>query len=313
MAMMVVRHCPECIYCREKPKPETLTPQERPIALGGRWHIDGLQLQRSGGYDHLMVAVDAATKYVILQPSSGESASAASNILMEIVRRFGRPLVVTTDHGRAFNSALFDKTCEGLFVVHQMTGIGRARANGMVERVNRTIRRVATFICGGDGKQWHKFIGEIEYAINTRINNVTGYSPYELVYGRKPPGPTYTDNIVGETEDWVAEDNIRILRKRIEVLQQLAHRNQVKASKKQVSYHDAHAKSHTFAVGDKVYVYRGSAAERGVTSKLSFKWDGPYTITEELGGKTYNLRNDETNQPLGRSYHAGELYKEPEV
>ena len=83
MAMMIIKHCPECIYSRGKPAPETLAPEERPIALGGRWHIDGLLLEKSGSYDHLMVAVDAATKYAILKPAKGESAEAASKILME--------------------------------------------------------------------------------------------------------------------------------------------------------------------------------------------------------------------------------------
>jgi len=73
LVKQIVRHCPECIARKGRPlRRETLAPDERPAALGGRWHIDGLQLP--GNYDHLMVAVDAATKYVILRPSDGETA-----------------------------------------------------------------------------------------------------------------------------------------------------------------------------------------------------------------------------------------------
>ena len=118
---------------------EMLTPDERPIMFGGRWHIDGLALEQSGRYDHLMVATDAATKYVILRPSAGETAEAAAAILMDIVRRFGRPIEVTTDRGRAFTSDLFLKTCEGMFVRFKPVGTGQPQANGMVERVNRTL------------------------------------------------------------------------------------------------------------------------------------------------------------------------------
>jgi len=119
----------------------------------------------------------------------------------------------------------------------------------------------------------------------------------------------YTDNIIGK-EDWENEENIRILRKRIEVLQQLAYENQLKASAKQKSYHDAHAQFHTFEIGDKVLVYRESEANRGVTSKLMYKWDGPYYIEKKLGESTYTLK-DKNGTVLPRSYSSRTLYKLP--
>jgi len=59
---------------------------------------------------------DVATKYVILRPSKGENVEAASGIVMDIMRRFGRPKEITTDRGRAFFSELFMKVCEDLFI-----------------------------------------------------------------------------------------------------------------------------------------------------------------------------------------------------
>jgi len=312
MVMMIVKHCPECMLARGRPiSLEKMSPDERPIALGGRWHIDGLDLGPSGNYDHVMVAIDAATKYVILRPSLGETSQAASNVVMDIVRRFGRPQRIITDRGRAFMSNAFMKVCEGLLICHTPVGIGQPQANGMVERVNQSIVKIATIICKGNMRLWSQYVGEIEYAYNTRVHTATGHSPYELVYGRLPPGPAYTDNIIGAEEDWKTEDNVRILRKRIEILQQLAYENQLKASKQQQSYHDAHAKAHTFKVGDKVYVYRASEALRGITSKLSYKWDGPFTIANCLGDLTYTLM-DSNGKLLPRSFHARHLNKEPE-
>ena len=40
-----------------------LAPGLRPPALGGRWHIDGLQLPLSNGCDHLLVATDVAKAF----------------------------------------------------------------------------------------------------------------------------------------------------------------------------------------------------------------------------------------------------------
>ena len=249
-----------------------------------------------------------ATKYVILRPSRGETAEAAVGILLDIIRRFGRPGRVTTDRGRAYMSELFMRACRGLFIRFSPVGVSQPQANGMVERVNRTLTQVASIICKGDGSQWSKLVGEIEYAMNTRVSSVTGYSPYELVYGRLPPLPAYTDVMgYGETEG-EQDERFKTLERRVRTLQYFAHENQMAAARTQQSYHDAHARAHQFAVGDIVFLYKPSSVERGVTTKLAFKWAGPFIIDKVHGPVTYSLR-DETGKLLPGTYHARYLYK----
>jgi len=306
----VVKHCKRCIAVKGRPRTkETLDPDERPTALGDRWHIDGLQLRPSMGYDHLMVATDVATKYVILMKADGESAQAATDILMEITSRFGPPRMVTTDQGRAFMSRLFMEACRDLLIRFKAVGVGRPQANGMVERVNRTLTEIGTLVCNGDDEFWPKYVKEMEYVINTRISSVTGFSPYELVYGRRPPAPTYVMELREEERDNTKEEErIKELRKRIMVLQRLAHENQMKAAKQQLTYHDAHARAHTFDVNDTVWLFKQSSAERGVTSKLKEKWKGPYLIERVMGDKTYMLK-DGNNKMLPGTYHSRDMYK----
>jgi len=59
-----------------------------------------------------------------------------------------------------------------------------------------------------------------------------------------------------------------------------------------------------------VLVYRESEANRGVTSKLMYKWDGPYYIEKKLGESTYTLK-DKNRTVLPRSYSSRTLYKLP--
>jgi len=308
----VVRRCPTCLARQGRPlTKEKMHPDQRPVALGGRWHIDGLQLPPSYGYDHLMVAVDVATKYVILRPARGETGEAASGVLLDIVRRFGRPREVTTDRGRAFMSEPFMRICQRLMIRFKPVGVGQPQADGMVERVNRTLIHVASTICKGDGTKWARMVGEIEYAMNTRISSVTNHSPYELVYGRLPPGPTYIDDIRDAEAERGEGEQLHELRRRINVLQQLAHENQMKAAGKQMSYHDAHAKAHTFKKGDRVWLYKPSSVEKGVTSKLAFHWKGPFIIARIIGPVTYTLISMD-GRPLPGTVHARQLCKDPD-
>jgi len=176
-----VRHCPDCIGSKGKRLTKaTLAPDERPLELGGRWHIDGLYMSVSEDFDHLMVVVDVATKYIILRASKGEASDAASAFVMEIVRRFGRPKEITSDKGRAFINELFRETCKNLFIQFKPIAVGRPQADGMVERVNRTITDAASMLLKGDPAKWADHVGEIEYIMNTRVSSVTKFSPYGL-------------------------------------------------------------------------------------------------------------------------------------
>jgi len=306
----VVSSCKECIAVKGRPLvPEVMAPDERPIALGDRWHIDGLQLPLSEGFDHLMVAVDAATKYVILTKCLGETSRAATDTLMEISSRFGRPKQVTTDRGRAFMSNLFMAACQALFIQFKPVAVKQPQANGMVERVNRTIIQIAKTVCKGDGSQWAHYVKEIEYAINTRISSVTEFSPYELVYGRTPPGPLYMDVIrQEEMRETTDDERIRILRMRIDVLQRLAHENQLSAAEHQKEYHDAHAQAHTFNVNDTVWLYKQSTVQGGITSKLKYNWHGPYTVEKVITPVTFILKDPQGNVLPG-THHARCMYK----
>ena len=134
--------------------------------------------------------------------------------------------------------------------------------------------------------------------------------PYELVFGRLPPGPVYVDAIREGKDDGKEGDEVQDLKDEILSLQQIAHQNQTAALSRQVSYHDAHARAHDFKIGDSVWVYRQSDVEKGVTSKLLFRWKGPYTIREKVGDVTYILEGEDGKRVPG-TVHARHLYKPP--
>ena len=101
---------------------------------------------------------------------------------------------------------------------------------------------------------------------------------------------------------------MKSLKMKILRLQLVAHQNQMDAAHKQLSFHDAHAKAHTFHEDDIVWVYRQSEVEKGVTSKLLFRWKGPYVIVEKVGEVTYRLM-DMKGKVLAGTVHARHLYK----
>ena len=129
-------------------------------ALVGRWHINGLAMpETNDNFDHLIVAVDVATKCIILKPAKGESsAAAAAETLMDIIRRFGQPGEVMTDRGRVFMSNRFKTICRAFHMIFKPTPQGQQQADGMVKRVNHTILDIAAFVCKKENAKWSDLV-----------------------------------------------------------------------------------------------------------------------------------------------------------
>ena len=227
---------------------------------------------------------------------------------MEIIRRFGRPQRIVSDRGTAFTSKAFDMACKLQGIKYTPVATGQPQGNGMVERENRTILDVMSIICNGIGKTWANYVGEVEYALNTRINSTTKHSPYELVYGRRPPGPVYIDMLRNWEQETEAKESLEALRKRIYLLQQAAYENQKEAADTQRKNHDSHAQEHRFKVGDKVVLKREDRNEQGVVGKLNWNWRGPYRIAEVVGPVTYRLEKEDGSKIPGTA-HSQNLVK----
>jgi hypothetical protein len=75
---------------------------------------------------------------------------------------------------------------EKMHVKFHMTTSFHPQADGRSERTNKTVGQILrTFTAKRQGK-WLEALPAVEFAINSAVNVATGYSPFELVVGRKP-------------------------------------------------------------------------------------------------------------------------------
>lgn len=93
-----------------------------------------------------------------------------------------------------------------------MNAVASPRANGQVERLNRTILGSLSAHMGDEQKGWEMYLPKVQLGINSTISHGTGKSPLELLCGLRP-------RLAKDLQGAVRSDDLEALR--IEASQRL--------------------------------------------------------------------------------------------
>ena len=207
--------------------------------------------------------------------------------LLEYFSRVGLPEEILTDRGSNFTSDLMEKLYQMLGIRGIRTSTYHPQTDGMVERYNATLTAGLKKYVDKFPNEWKKAIPYVLFACRSVIHQSTGFSQFEIIFGRQPRGPL---DIL--KEGWVEpaeckESVISFLRQtydRLEEAKDIAITVETKGKKKMRTWYDKKARDRTFTVGDLVLVMLPSS-----TNWLLAKWTGPYAVQEVLSSTTYKV------------------------
>ena len=95
---------------------------------------------------------------------------------------FGLPKEILSDRGINFTSILAKEVFARLGVSHIKASPYHPETNGMLERFHRTLKAMVRK-SGKGKKEWDLLLPVILFAYREAIHEVTGFSPFELVFG----------------------------------------------------------------------------------------------------------------------------------
>ena len=145
---------------------------------------------------------------------------------------------------------------------------------------------------GGTGSYWPLYIAPATFAMNCQVSQVTGFSPFQMVYSKPPPDKLAFDfdpiksGIKIDTklymlcmqQQQLLIDQMIMRRKKYEPESQL-----IRESRK---YPDAHG----YAVGDLVLIKHAPSSEWKTPSrKLKRDWIGPFRIQSIIDDSHYMI------------------------
>ena len=188
----------KCSRCRKYEAAPPVVPM-KPLACSGPGellHIDftsieeTVPLMEDPVIQNVLVLQDHFSKYVVAYVVKDQTArTAAETLRIGYFGLFSAPAYLVSDQGRAFTGHIITHLCELYGVQKLRTSPYHAQTNGQVECMNQTIIRMIGKLEEDRKACWSKHLPELLMAYNATRSAVTGYSPYYLLFGRRPRIP----------------------------------------------------------------------------------------------------------------------------
>lgn len=257
----------------------------------------------SGKNKYILAYIDNFTKYTVLKAVKDVGTKLAGKMVEDVINIFGTPKYLITDQGTAFSAKQFEDVCTENSITHIKNATATPRANGQVERLNRTIlTAVTTMYKQEDGKDWDKNLKIIQWSINSMPNKTTGKTPHELLFGYHPRNALKNKLILALEEIQPTEetDALEILNENREYALSQIEKAQVSQKKR---FDKARKAPTKYNVGDLVLVQRDAAAS-GQSRKLMPRYKGPYMVDVVLANDRYLLIDVPGAQRTQRSFRS---------
>lgn len=223
--------------------------------------------------------------------------------LLEFICRMGIPEEILTDRGSNFCSSLTKELYKMLGIKAIKTAAYHPQTDGMVEKFNGTLKTGIKRFLDLYPVEWNRALPFILFAYRETPHTTTGFTPFELTFGRSPRGPmdVLKSDWMG-TQEPAGEDVVFLTKtyQRMETAVELARVKETREKEKMSTYYDRNARLVSFQVGDLVLVLKPS-----VSKKLLGRWKGPYSIVRKVSGTTYQVQKDRYSKPS--TYHVNFL------
>lgn len=235
------------------------------------------------GFTSIVVFVDRLTKMAIFCAchDTDNAEQFAQIFVDQIFRRFGLPEDFVSDRDTRFTSKFMREVCKQLCITQSMSTAHHPQTDGQTERTNRTLAEMLRHFVNPSQNDWDLKLPCAEFAYNNARKAATGYTPFELNYGRHPRSPSTVEvnSLVPEASEFVEKVNDAISRAR-------GCLQSAQARMKKLA--DTKRRDVEFSVGDEVLLSTKYLKVQN-TRKLAHRWIGPFPVVRRIGATAYEL------------------------
>ena len=304
--------CKSCDKCQrlnmrcQPPVALTITPViSEPFARVNIDLVGPLDPPSSNGHRYILTMIDMATNFPDAYPLRDIDTVSVCEALVEIFSRVGIPKEILSDNGVQFKAQLMQQMHKMLGVKPIFTTVYHPQTSGKIERMHSTMKACLRKLCEDKPKTWNRYIPCVMFALREMPSDYTGFSPFELLYGRQARGP-----LAVLSDLWLensAEDERNLyqyvieLQEKLQSSADLAKKFTATSKEQYKKYFDKKAvKNKSIKEGDEVLLFLPDSKK-----KLLMAWKGPYKVLTKKNNVNYEILQDGGK----KLYHANLLKK----
>ena len=248
-------------------------------------------------FDAIVACVDRHSGWIVAIPVQYKGLSGAEvarSMLKYMWRPFGIPSVITSDQGSHFVNAWWQTMCAKLGIRQAFSQAYHHQANGRAEMAGQQIMEKLRKMNANEAINWVEALP----LVLDRYHDVpgeSGYSPYQILFGRERSLGQLPYRLPTESEDAVA-----FFARMEEVDHQVAELLNAKHSAIAERVNAGRKEPPSFDIGEEVMYLR--PPDSG--GKLDTRWLGPAKVVAKRGEHSYDVRLEP-----GRIVHATFLKK----
>ena len=230
------------------------------------------------------------TKRSSFPKEAKDATTAAKTIVEKFILQYGLFKKLKSDKGTEFKNELLSEVCKLLKIEQIFSTPYHHETLGSIERNHRVLREFLLNFCNDDN--WDYWIPYYCFAYNTTPHIDTGYTPYELIFGKFPSLPNISIN--DEKPIYNLDKYVTELKHRLQFSLNKAKKYLDTSKQKRVENSTKNIAISNFSINDLVLVKRINR------KKYQSPYHGPYKIISKDGvnstifinGKEKTLHNN---------------------
>ena len=217
----------------------------------------------------IVTLLDVYSRYLIAVPVKDHTAQTVSKCFYEqVVAYFGVPRSILSDRGSEFTGAVWESLSDLLGTQIRLTSPYYPQGNALVERSHRTINNMLRTLIleQKQGSNWSMLLPTIMLYMNTMVQETSGYSSCEILFGKNPNLPSdiaFTPAVPIHDD---REGYVKQLKKELGLVRQEIN--------KQLD-REKNLTENPFKIGDQVLI---RLQPQELDSKIEAKWKGPFKV-----------------------------------
>ena len=292
-----VQHwCRTCVHCAMKKRPRAINkapllpiPVENAFERVGVDCVGPFSVSKSGNR-YIVVFSDYLTKWPVAFAAPTIDAHVITKLFVhEMIGRHGAPRTLLSDRGQNFLSKLLKEIFCLVNTEKVFTTSYHPQTDGLVERLNGTLVQSLSQYVSSDQKDWDEHLPSVLLAYRVSPSEVTGDSPFFLLYGREPRLPMDVSLLPPkDLSASIADHRARVV-EHLETAQEVARANIQRAQQRMKLLYDQTSNFPEYDLGQQVWVY-SPKTKRGLSKKLRHLWHGPMRIYQKFAPVTHKVK-----------------------